>query len=130
MEIRVGRVLGNRFHEKRTALSAIQQKPAPKIGTFARSPNRLPSATDERKVQDNDRVRCAKPDFGSVIGPEVAIHDPALFLNQPPLYLRPLLTRFCDKARPPENLVELYHRKLRNLAQADSESRLASSSTT
>ena len=124
-ELRRCRVLSDRLPEKRTALTAIRQEPAPEVGTLARSPDCSPSAADEREVQKNDRVRRSKANLDSVVGTQVTIHDPAIFCYKLLLHDHPLIARCCDKTWPPEDLVKLDYRESRDLAQEPGESRFA-----
>src|SRR6266446_7112673 len=78
-ELRSRRVASDRLHENRTTLTAIRHQPTPEVGTLARSQNCSPSTADEREVQKNDRVRRSKPNLDSVVGTQVAIHDPSIF---------------------------------------------------
>jgi hypothetical protein len=47
VEGRVRCVFKDRFHEKRAALASVPQQPEPEIGTFARSPDCSPSASED-----------------------------------------------------------------------------------
>jgi hypothetical protein len=103
-------VLSDRFHEKRTALAAIQQQPQPKIGAFAGSSDRSPSTSDKREVEENDRIRSSKPNFDSIIRPQVTIDYPSILLDKPLLHFDPLIARCRGKTWPPEDLVQFYQR--------------------
>ena len=115
-------ILGNRVHEKRPAPSSIPQKPQPEIGLLSRPPQRAPRTANEREVQNNDRVRSSKPDLNSVIGPEVAVQDPAVLVDELALHLHPPFTRRRHEAGLPEDLVQLYDMESRGLAQTPGES--------
>jgi hypothetical protein len=108
VEVRFDRVVSDRLHENRTALPPIRQEPAPKVGTLARSTDCSPTAAEEREVQKKNRVRRTKPDINNVKGPQVTIHNPSLFRDKPLLDDHPVIARYCDKAWPPEDLVQLY----------------------
>src|SRR5207245_3849373 len=69
VEVRIDRVVSDRFQENRTALPAIRQEPAPEVGTLVRSPDCSPSAAEEREVQKENRVRRTTPELNSVIRP-------------------------------------------------------------
>ena len=84
-----------------------------------------PCASDKREVQEIDGVRGTEPDFDSVIGSEVPNHDPLVLCDKPSLDLHPLITRRCDQAWSPEDLVQLDDTKPRDLAQTHGEGRLA-----
>jgi hypothetical protein len=73
---RVACILNDRFHEKRTALAAVPQQPEPEVGSLAGSSDCSPSTSDEREVQENERIRSLKPNFDSVIWSQVTIDDP------------------------------------------------------
>ena len=124
-ELRGCGVVGNRLRESRTALKAIRQEPTPEVGTLARSSDRSPGAADERKVQENDRVRRSKPNLDGVVRTQVTIHDPSIFRDKLLLHNRPLITRHCDKTWPPEDLIKLDGWEPGDLAQAPRESRFA-----
>jgi hypothetical protein len=123
VEVCLSCVASDRFQKNLTASVAIPQQTKPKIGTLSRPPDCSPSAPDQREIEENDCVGSAKPDLDSVIGPQVAIHDPCVLLDKPMLYLDPLIAGCRDKARLPEHLVQLYHRQPRDLAQVHRESR-------
>src|SRR4029077_450895 len=78
----------------------------------------------------DDRIRGTKPHLESVIGPEIAIHDPSVPSDKLLLHFNPLLARCRDKSRPPEDFVQRDHRQPLNLAHAPRESRFARCSAT
>jgi hypothetical protein len=118
-------VLGDRLHEKRTALAAIPKQPEPEIGSLAGSPECSPGATGEREVQENDGIGGLKPDFDSVLWPEVSVEDPFSTLNKPLLQLNPLIARRWRKTWPPEELVQFDHGHTGDLAQMNCQRRFA-----
>ena len=69
LEVRIDRVVSDRFHENRTALPAIRQEPSPEVGTLVGAPDCSPSAAEEREVQKENRVRRTKPDLNYVLRP-------------------------------------------------------------
>src|ERR1700675_4370281 len=79
MEVRMDRMVSDRLHQNRTASPVIRQEPPPEVGALSRSPNGSPHAAEEREVQKKNRVRRTKPDLHSVVGPQIAVHDPSLF---------------------------------------------------
>ena len=119
------RVVSDRLHQNRTASPVIRQEPPPEVGALSRSPNGSPSAAEEREVQKKNRVRRTKPDINNVRGPQVTVHNPSLFRDKPLLDDHPVMARCCDKAWPPEDLVQLYYREPRDLAQAHRKRRFA-----
>src|SRR4029077_8811694 len=125
MEVRIGRVCCDRLHENRTHLPVIRQEPLPEVATLARSSNCSPGAAAEREVQKKNRVRSTKPDLDNIVGPQVTVHDPSLFRDQSLLNCCPVIAMCCHESGLPEDLVQLYHREPRDLAQAPRESRFA-----
>jgi len=119
------RVVSDRLHQNRTASPVIRQEPPPEVGALSRSPNGSPSAAEEREVQKKNRVRRTKPDLHSVVGPQIAVHDPSLFRDKSLLDRYPLIAPSSCKASLPEDLVQLYYREPRDLAQAHRKRRFA-----
>jgi hypothetical protein len=58
---------------------------------LARSQDCSPSTTDEREIQENDRVRRSKPNLNNVARTWIAIHDPSIFRGKPLLHHHPLI---------------------------------------
>jgi hypothetical protein len=110
-EIRRCRVGSDCLHENRTALKAVRHEPTPEVGTLARSSDCLPSTAGKGEVQENDGVRCSKPNLDSIVGTQVTIHDPSLFRDQLLLQNHPLIAGCCDQTWPPEDLVKFDHRQ-------------------
>ncbi len=129
-ELRGCGIVGNRLHESGATLKAIRPEPTPEVGALARSSNRSPGAAHERKIQEDDRVRRSKPNLDSVVRTQVTIHDPSIFRDKLLLQDRPLITRCCDKAWLPEDLVKLDHWNPGDLVKAPRESRFARSPAT
>ncbi len=125
VDLRIGRAVSDRVHEKRATSTTIRQEPAPEVEPFARPQDGSPGATGQREIQKDDGVCPAEPNLDSVVGPEVAVHNPPIFGGELLLDHRPLMGRSCGEARSPENCVQLDYRKPRDPAQAPRESRFA-----
>jgi len=121
----VRRVVGERFHKNRTASKAIPQQPKPEIGTLAGSPECPPDASRGPEIQENNRVRSAKPDFRKVIWAQVAIQYPLVVLDKPLLEIRPPITRRCEKTRQPKDLIQFDYRQTGDSAELYRQRRLA-----
>ena len=100
---------GNCVHQERTALPAVLQEPKPEIDTLARAPDRAPCASEEREVEEDDRVCGSKPDFDGVIRSEIAIDDPFIFADKFLLEFHPPMTRCPGKSCLPEDFIQFYN---------------------
>jgi len=130
MNIRTGRILRDRFHKKRAASPPIRHQPPPEVCTLSPSPQCPPSTASEGKIQQDNGIRGPQPDFHGIIRAQVAVDNPALFLDQLLLHLQPLLARRCRKSLPPENFVQLDDRQSSDFAQRHRERRLPRPSAT
>jgi hypothetical protein len=118
-------VSGYRLHEEGTAAATIGQQPTPEVGTLPGAPDRPASTTNEREIQEDDRVRSAEPDIDDVVWSEIAVENPSLFRNKLVLHRHPLIPRRSGKAWPPENLVQFDDRDGRDVGQLDRKGRLS-----
>jgi len=100
-------MVGNRFHENGAAPPTPRQHPMPEIGALARSAECPPGTARQRKIQEDNRVRRPQPLLDRIIRTKVAIHDPFFFTDEFLLQMNPLIARRWEKARPPENFVQL-----------------------
>jgi hypothetical protein len=125
VEGRVRRVAGERFHKKRTASKAIPQQPEPEIGTLAGSPECPPDASRGPEIQEDNRVRGAKPDFRKVIRAQVAIQYPLVVLDKPLLEIRPPVVGHRGKTRQPKDLIQFDYRQTGDSAKLHRQRRLA-----
>jgi hypothetical protein len=125
MKICSGGVSGYRLHEKWKTLATIRHEPTPEVGTFTRSPDRMPRTANQREIKNDHCVGCTKPDIDHIMRSEITVNDPSLFLDKFLLDRRPLIPRRRDEARLPENLVQLDEREPRDVSQLDRQDRLA-----
>jgi len=125
VDLRIGRVVSDRFQENRAALPAVRQDPPPEVDTLARPPDCSPRAAHKREVQEDDRVRGTKPSLHNVQLSQITIHDPSLFRDKQLLGGCPIVPKCSDEAGSPENLIQFHHGKADDLAQELRQSRFA-----
>src|ERR1700733_9636874 len=100
-------MIGDRLPDQRQAAPAVAEQPAPEIPPLPRPAYRTPGAAHEREVEEDDRVRRREPRAqGSVVGAEVAVHDPCLPPRELALRARPFGGRRRVQAGFPEMLVQ------------------------
>src|SRR5256886_6023201 len=88
------------------------------------------STSEEREVQQNDRIRRTQPHLDGIIRAKITIQDPLFFLDEALLQLDPLNTGSREQAGSPEDLIELHDRQARDLAQLPRKRRLPGRSAT
>ena len=124
-------ICGDRLHHLREALAPVLPYPPPVSALFTAPADRPPCTSPEGEVQHHYRVSGPKPRIqGRVAGPEVAVQDPGIALDQFPLPSRPR-ARICrDRAGLPEQRVQLDHGQAGHPAHTPGEGRLAGPATT
>jgi hypothetical protein len=130
IKVRAGGMLGNRFHQRWPASPPIRHQPPPEVCTLSPSPQCPPGTASERKIQQDNRVCSPQSDFDRVIRPQIAIHDPALFLDQLLLRLDPFVARRGREFLLPETFVQLDERQSGDSTQRRRERRLPRPSAT
>jgi len=88
------------------------QQPSPEVGPLARSADGAPGTAGQRQVEDHHRVGGFETRAKHVVGPEVAVDDPAAAPGELPLHGRPGSRCQRDEVGRPEVLVEFDHRPL------------------
>src|SRR5436190_20383948 len=121
---------GNRICETGHAFATIEKNPAPEVGAFGGSAEDAERTSEEREVQQNDRIRRTQPHLDRIIRAKITIQDPLFFLDEALLQLDPLNTGSREQAGSPEDLIEFTHRQARDLAQLPRKRRLPGRSAT
>jgi hypothetical protein len=130
LEVHIGRMLGDCLEEKRTTLEAVCQDPKPEVSALARAFDCSPCAANKREVQKDDRIRRTKPNLHSIVGSQVAIHDPSLCGDKLLLNGHPLIARCYGKTGSPKHLVQLDYWESSDFAEMPRKSRFASAAAT
>lgn len=69
-------------HEKGSDPIAIPEKPEPEVHSLVRSAERSPGASEQRKIQEQNRIGSAQSDFDDVVTAQISLHNPLFLLNQ------------------------------------------------